>query len=164
MSLKKLKIIGLIITIGLSFFLHDLYSNFPSLLTRIIAPINESIWEHMKIIFTSFVISSIIQKIIVKTKKLEFNNICFSNIISGLLTIIIFLVIFLPIYLIFGENIIVTITIMILTESLGQFISYKIIRKKDLKLENISILITFITYLIFLYLSYYPPVNFLFSY
>ena len=164
MSLKKLKVIGLIITIGLSFLLHDLYSNFPCILTRIIAPINKSIWEHMKIIFTSFVISSIIQKIIVKIKKLDYNNICFSNIISGLLTIIIFLSIFLPIYLIFGDNLIVTIIIMILTEILGHFISYKIIQMKDLKLENIAIIITLVTYLIFLYLSYYPPVNFLFSY
>ena len=164
MSLKKLKVIGLLITIGLSFLLHDLYSNFPSFLTRIFAPVNESIWEHMKIIFTSFVISSITQKIIVKVKKLDYNNICFSNIISGLLTIIIFLSIFLPIYLIFGDNLIVTIIIMILTEILGHFISYKIIQMKDLKLENIAIIITLVTYLIFLYLSYYPPVNFLFSY
>ena len=65
MSLKKLKIIGLLITIGLSFLLHDLYYNYPSFLTRLFAPVNESIWEHMKIFFTCIMISSVIQKIII---------------------------------------------------------------------------------------------------
>lgn len=164
MSIRKLKIIGVVVAFFLCFPFHFIYDRFPTFVTSIFAPVNESIWEHMKIIFTSFVISSIIQKIIVKVKKLDYNNICFSNIISGLLTIIIFLSIFLPIYLIFGDNLIVTIIIMILTEILGHFISYKIIQMKDLKLENIAIIITLVTYLIFLYLSYYPPVNFLFSY
>ena len=57
MSLKKLKIIGIVLAFLLAFPLHFLYDTFPSFITSIITPVNESIWEHMKIIFGSILFS-----------------------------------------------------------------------------------------------------------
>ena len=163
MSLKKLKILGVIIAFLIAFPLHFLYDKFPSLLTSIIAPVNESIFEHMKIIFGSILFSGIIQKIIVIKKDLKYNNICISNVISGLLSIFIFLAIFLPVYTIIGENFVVTIIIMFITFIISQLITIYIINKKNMKLENVAIILTILVYIIFGVLTYFPINNFLFT-
>ena len=163
MSLKKLKILGVIIAFLIAFPLHFLYDKFPSFLTSIIAPVNESIFEHMKIIFGSILFSGIIQKIIVIKKDLKYNNICISNVISGLLSIFIFLAIFLPVYTIIGENFVVTIIIMFITFIISQLITIYIINKKNMKLENVAIILTILVYIIFGVLTYFPINNFLFT-
>ena len=104
MNIKKLKIIGIIIAFLLTFPLHFLYDKLPCFLTSIIAPVNESIWEHMKILFGAILISGIIEKIIVKTKKLNINNVFISNFLSALISIPIFLIMFMPVYNIIISN------------------------------------------------------------
>ncbi len=162
MNLKILKILGAIIAFLVAFPLHFLYDKFPSLLTSIIAPVNESIFEHMKIIFGSILFSGVIQKIIVIKKDLKYNNICISNVISGFLSIFIFLAIFLPIYNIIGENFIVTIIIMFITFIISQIITIYIINKKDMKLEKTAIILTILVYVIFGILTHFPINNTLF--
>jgi len=162
MNKKKLKIIGIIIAFLLCFPLHFLYDKFPNFFTSIFAPVNESIWEHMKILFGSIILSGIIQKIIVKINKIEINNFCFSNFVGAILSIPIFLIIFLPIYNTIGKNFIITIIIMLITIIISEIIAYKITEKKDLKLENKTILFIIIVYIIFTILTYFPPKNNLF--
>ena len=156
MTRKKLKILGFVLAFLLCFPLHFVYDKFPSFITSIFAPINESIWEHMKILFGSIIISGVIQKIIVLKKKLDFNNICFSNFIGAISSIPIFLIVFLPIYIIIGENFPVTIFIMFITIVLAEIIAYKIMNKDNLGFENITIILVIIVYVIFTILSYYP--------
>ena len=162
MNKTKLKILGTIIAFILTFILHNLYKNIPNILTSIIAPVNESIWEHMKLLFTSILIAGIIQKLIVKYNKLNINNVCISNYVAAITSIPIFLILFLPIYIIIGENFIITIIIMLLSIIISEYISYKIMNKEDLKLENYAIVFTIITYVIFLILTIHPPNNNLF--
>ena len=158
MNLKKLKIIGVIIAFALCFPLHFLYDIFPSFITSIIAPVNESIWEHMKILFTSILFSGVIQKIIVKVKHLQYKNVCISNIIAAASSIPIFLIIYLPIYYLIGEVLPVTIFIMFIVIVISQIITLFIIKiKKDLKMENLSILFAIIIYILFGLLTYFPP-------
>lgn len=158
MNLKKLKIIGIIIAFLIAFPLHFLYDKFPCFITSIIAPVNESIWEHMKIIFTSILFSGVIQKIIVKVKHLPYKNICISNIIAAASSIPIFLIIYLPIYYLIGEVLPVTIFIMFIVIVISQIITLFIIKiKKDLKMENLSILFVIIIYILFGLLTYFPP-------
>ena len=162
MSLKKLKILGVIIAFLVAFPLHFLYDKFPNFLTSIIAPVNESIFEHMKIIFGSILFSGVIQKIIVIKKDLKYNNICISNVISGFLSIFVFLAIFLPVYLVIGENFAVTIIIMLITFIISQIITIYIVNKKNMKLENTAIILAILVYIIFGLLTYFPPNNTLF--
>ena len=157
MNKIKLKIFGTIIAFILTFIIHNLYLYYPNIITSIISPVNESIWEHMKVLFTSILISGIIQKIIVKTKKLKIENICISNFIGALLSIPIFLIVFIPIYNIIGKNFIITIILMLITIIISEYISYIFINKKNLNLENYTILLAIITYIIFLILTLYPP-------
>lgn len=158
----NLKILGTVIAFLLCFPLHFIYEKVPFFITSIIAPVNESIFEHMKMLFTSIIFAGVIQKIIVKVKKLDINNICFSNFVAATLSIPIFLSMFIPIYLYLGENLPITIFIMLLAIIVAEYISYLIMNMKDLKMENITIIFTIIVYLIFGVLTYNPPINELF--
>lgn len=162
MNKKKLKILGVVIAFILCFPLHFLYDLMPSFITSIFLPVNESVAEHMKILFGSIMISSVIQKIIVIKKELNIKNICISNFTGAVLSIPIFLLIFVPIYKAIGENMPITIFIMFITILISQIISYIIINYKNLGLENVTIFLVIIVYIIFGLLTYFPPENDLF--
>lgn len=164
MSLIKLKIIGVVISFLLCFPLHFLYDKFPSFFTSIVVPVNESIWEHMKLLFSSILISGIIQKVIIRGKKINVNNVCFASFVGAIISIPIFLIIFLPIYFIIGENFVVTIIIMFITILISEIISCMVMKKADLKLEGKTIFFVIIVYVIFGILTYFPLDNFLFEY
>ncbi|MBE6158172.1 MAG: hypothetical protein E7160_05230 [Firmicutes bacterium] len=153
----KLKLIGTTIAFLLTFPIHFLYSKFPNIITSIISPVNESIAEHMKILFTSILIAGVIQKLIVIKKNLKINNVCISNFIAALLSIPIFLIMFLPLYKLIGENLPITIIIMFIAIIISELISLYIMTKNDLKLENKAIIFTIIIYMIFYTLTIYPP-------
>lgn len=162
MNKKNLKIIGTLLAFLFCFPLHFLYDKFPSFITSIFAPVNESIWEHMKLLFGSILFSGIIQKIIMLIKKEKLTNICFSNFVGALASIPIFLIIYLPFYYTIGHNFILTLFLMFITISLSEIISYLIMNKNDFKLENAAIFFVIITYAIFTILTYHPLRNNLF--
>lgn len=157
MKLKIIKLVSIVIAFLLAFPLHFLYDKFPNFITSIIAPVNESIAEHMKLLFTSIIITGVIQKIYIKIKKLDYNNVCISNFIAALSSIPIFLIMFLPIYSAIGENFIVTIIIMFIAIAIAQIISYLIMKKDDLKLENTTIFFVLVVYIVFGILTYFTP-------
>lgn len=160
--MKKIKIFGTILAIALTFPIHFIYNKFPNFFTSIFFPVNESIMEHMKILFGSIIISGIIQKLICIKKEIKANNVCFSNFVAAISSIIIFLIIFLPVYNIMGENLFVTIIIMIISIIISEVISYFITKIKNLKLENLTIILVILCYITFGLLTYYPPQNSLF--
>ena len=125
MNTKKLKIIMTIIIFLLAFPFHFLYDKFSNFIFFIFFPVNESIWEHMKLLFTSIIFSGVIEYIIIKKKDIKVNNYLLSLFIPAILSIPIYLIIFLPIYYKIGENFIITITIMFITILLVEKISYK---------------------------------------
>ena len=158
MKLKYLKLLGVIMAFLLCFLIHFLYDLAPSFITSVIAPVNESIAEHMKILFGSILFSGVIQKIIVKVKHLPYKNVCISNVVASLLSIPIFLIIYMPIYNAIGENFLLTIFLMLLVIIISQIITIFIINiKKDLHMENASILFVIIIYMVFAVLTYDPP-------
>ena len=96
------------------------------------------------------------------TLSLQIKNICFSNFVGAILSIPIYLIIFLPLYSIIGESMVLAISVMLISIILAEYISYKLTFIKDLNLEKITILFVIITYVIFTLLSYYPIKNDLF--
>ena len=157
MKLKNLKLLGVILAFLFCFPLHFLYDKMPCFITSIISPVNESIWEHMKILFGSIILSGVIQKVIVKVSKLPYKNICISNFICAVLSIIIFLILYIPIYITLGEILPLTIFIMLIAIIIVQIISIYIVKYvKDLKMENLAIIFVIITYILFGILTYNP--------
>lgn len=158
MTLKKLKIIDTFIVFALCFLFHFLYSWFPNKLFSIFFPVNESIWEHMKLIYTSFLMCSLTDFIFSKIFNLKINNLIFSNFYSSIICIMVYLIIYIPINHFLGHNTLVAITLLFLIIILGQIISYNLmIKENNIKLNYISVALIIIGYIIFGLLTYYPP-------
>ena len=156
MNKKKLKIIGVIVAFAICFPLHFGYDKFPNFITSIFFPVNESIWEHMKILFGSIIIAGVVQKIMILFRKEKVNNICFSNFVGALLSIPIYLMLYLPLYNIIGESMILAISVMFITIVIAEIISYIIMNRRDYGMENKTIFLVALVYIIFTFLTYYP--------
>lgn len=163
MTLKRTRIISTIIIFGLCFLFHFIYDWLPCTLTAIFFPVNESIWEHMKLLFSAVIFYGIIDYITLQKFKIKYNNFFTSLFITALTIIPIYLIMFLPIYYKIGENMIITIGIMLIAIIISQVISYKILKGKDFdKLNIISLILIIVSYIVFAYLSYNPIKNELF--
>lgn len=161
--LKKTRIYAIIGIFLLSFICHFVFDLFPNVLFSIFFPVNESIWEHMKILFTATLLYSFIDKIILKKLNVNYNNYCLQLFISAFISIPIYLIIYLPIYNFIGENMFVSIFLLLIVYIIMQYISYKIMQKKETKIPNyIFNILIILTYIIFTYLTYNPPQNYIF--
>lgn len=162
MSLKKIKIIGVFAVFLLSFPLHFLYDVFPNFLTSIFASVNESIWEHMKIIFTAYLLYGGVEYLIFR-EKTKWNNFLLQLFIVPFLGIMIYLSIYLPLFNIFGENMIISIVLLFVVVAIEEVISYYILSMEEVKNQRIIGIVGIIAmYVIFTYLTYNPPKNYLF--
>lgn len=154
MSIKKIKIISVIVIFLLSFLVHYGYEILPSFITSIFFPINESLFEHMKLITTCYFIWGFIEY------KLLNNKINFKSnlIISIFFNIAIFLIIFYPIYLNFEHNLFVTLSIYLITIIITQILSYFILKSnKEIKILNkYFYIIIGIIIMINILFTYYP--------
>lgn len=163
MKLKTIKIIAVIGIFAISFLSHFAYDLFPNVLFSIFFPVNESIWEHMKILFTSTLLYGFIDYILLKKNNIQFNNFKSQLFFTAFISIPIYLIIYLPIYNLIGENLFVSIFIMIIVYAITSYISYKMLRSENFKSFNsISIYLIIIMYFIFTYLTYFPIHNYIF--
>lgn len=153
---KKRIIIGTITILILSFLFHSVYDKYPSSITSLFFPVNESIWEHNKMILLSFFAWSIVEKIVFRTGKSTF----LMNLISTLICIIILDVTFTPVYLYLlntKENLLITLVFYAISIILGLILSEKFIIEYDRRIETYSLFGFIIISIIFMILTYYPP-------
>ena len=156
--LKKIKLIAVFGIFILSFASHFMVDLYPNILVSFFFPVNESIWEHMKIIYSSTLIYGIFDYLLLRYNKVSFNNFSWQLFITSFSEIIIFLLIYLPIYKLVGEALPVTLLLMILVYGIGQAISYYILKHKDIHYLNfISFFLIVFVYVIFIILTYNPP-------
>lgn len=151
MNFKK-TIINTIVVFLLCSILHFGYDFFPSFITSIFCPVNESIWEHLKMIFSASVIFSIMEKL--RNKKSPF---LIKGYLRGMFTIIILLTIYLPVYYTLGEILILTMILLLISIFTSEVIIQKLSLEKYQKTWNIigGILII-LNFIFFTYLSYHP--------
>ena len=160
MNKKIINIIGTIFIFLIGFILHNLYDWFPNFITIIFAPINESIFEHIKLMLTSYMLWIIIKSLILKKYDLSENNFLFKELLTVIFEIVLFLAIFVPIYNKFGENLMITLLIYFITISIGQILNYFITFKNDHKsIKILSFIAIIIIYLITTYLTYKPLIT-----
>ena len=161
--MKKIKFWMVFVTFILSFLIHFAHVLYPSILTSIFAPVNESVWEHMKIIYTCILISSLIEYFIYKKKSISFNNFLISIPITSILSIIIYLILYIPLELLFGHSLFLAAFLLFIIYIIAQIISYYILNFKKIKYGNIiGIILIIVSYIIFTYLTYNPIKNDLF--
>lgn len=151
MNLKKSIINTTIIFLLCSLF-HFGYDIFPNFITSIFCPVNESIWEHLKMIFTASIVFSILEKF--RNKKSPFLA---KGYLRGMFTIIILLIFYLPIYYSLGEVLIITMILLFLSIFISEIIVQKLPLEKHQKTWNIigGFLIV-LNFILFTYLSYHP--------
>ena len=160
MNKKTINIIGILVIFSLGFLIHAFYSWFPCFLSVIFFPINESIFEHIKMIFTSYIIWIIIKYFLLKKNSIVENNYLFKELITTFIEIIIFLIIYIPVHNNTVESLSITLLIYLITIAISQYINYFIEFKKDYKyLKILSTVVIVITYVISTYLAYKPPIN-----
>ena len=163
LNLKNTRTIAVLGIFIISFFSHFAYEIFPNTLFSFIFPVNESIWEHMKILVTSSLIYSTIDYIILKNNNIPYNNFPFSLCFTSIIIVPIYLIIYLPLYKFIGENLLISISLLLVTYIIKEIISYNILKAPHIKIVNILAIPTIIIiYIIFIYLTYYPPHNYIF--
>ena len=111
---KRFIIINIILTFLVSFLVHFIYQWLPSTLTTIF-PVNESLFEHMKLIYISPFISSLIIYLYFKRNGYLINNYLFGLIVSTIFNIIIFYLVYLPLYYSIGQSMFMTLSIYFVT-------------------------------------------------
>lgn len=157
LNLKKWKIISVFLIFALSGLAHFIYDWFPNIFTSIIFPVNESIWEHNKIIILSFFIITLLEKSYYKKEK----NVIFAGILSALLCCILVMLIFTPIYfyiLKYNDNIIVTFIIFFICICLSTYFNYKLLNQPyQKKKEKTAIFLWLFIFLFNGLLTFYPP-------
>lgn len=159
MKKKIIQIISILFIFLIGFIIHNLYEWCPNIVTLILSPVNESVFEHMKMIYTSYIIWIIIKYFILKKYNIKENNFLLKELLTFLFSITLFLTIYWPIYSKFGENMLVTLTIYLVTIIISQILNYFIEFKKDSNVLNIiSLLVIFLIYAFTTYLTYNPPI------
>lgn len=162
MDLKKVKIVSIFGMFILCFLTHFLYNFFPNTLFSIFFPVNESIWEHMKMMSSSILIWSILEYFLYKKFRVNPNNFILSLFLEVCLSIIIFLIIYLPIYHFTGSIFILNLIVLFISLYFVNIISYYILALRDLHKELLGIVGIILLYIIFGILTYNPPFNYIF--
>ena len=162
-KLIKLKILAIINITLLSFITHFIYSIIPSPLTAILFPVNESIFEHMKIIYTTTLIYGMIDYLLLNKFNIKYNNFLLQLFLTSTIGIILYLIIYIPIRILLGEKLIISILLLIIVYILMQLLSYYLLSIKEINIPNILIIILImIIYILFAYLTYNTPHNIFF--
>ena len=160
---KKIKLVGAIIWIILTFISHFIYEIFPNNLIASFFPINESIWEHMKLFVTPGIIVFILEYIYMKKKRICIQNNYLALLVELMSSIGIFLTIFLPYYFKFEHNLIITVLMMSFAILISKYLGYLIMNEKnDLILNIIAIPIITIILILNIIFTFSPPNNLLF--
>lgn len=151
MNIKKI-IMNTVILFLLCNLLHFGYDIFPNFITSIFCPVNESIWEHLKMIFSASVIFSMISRLFTK------DSVFFiKGYLRGMFTIIILLILYLPLYYKFGEILIATMILLFICIFITEIIIEKLPLKKHQETLNIiGTILIILNFMIFSYLTYHP--------
>ena len=153
---KKFIVINIFLTFIIGFIVHGMYEWFPCVLTTVF-PVNESLYEHMKLIFLSPIISSIILYFYFKRKDFIIHNFLFGLMVSTIFNIILFYLIYLPFYYEYGAIMWITLLIYFITIIMSQYLYYLIISMdNNKKLNLISGISLLIIMIILTYFTYHP--------
>lgn len=161
--MKKTKIIIIILAFILAFGSHFAYDVFPNKIFSILFPVNESIWEHMKLIATPILLMAIIEYVVYKRKNIDTNNFLLAYGISIPLGIIIYLILYLPLEIVLSHSLWMAILILLIIYGLIGFSSFYIMNYKEIRYGKlIGLGLILLLYGLLGLWTYNPPINKLF--
>ncbi len=164
MNKKNLKFIILnsLVIFILASASHFIYGIFNNSITAIFFLVNESIFEHMKLLYTPYLIDTILLYILFQKTHIVYHNLLFSSLFSSIFSIFLFLSIYLPIYTNFKVNLVFDISLLFIVILISQFVQLYILKKETSNKTNLSLISIILIYVIFGYLTYYPFKNYIF--
>ena len=131
-------------------------------LVGVFSSVNESVWEHLKLVVVPTVNWLLVER---KALKTETHNFFFAKGVGLFVMPILIVALFYSYIAIWGNNLLVLdIAIFILAVIVGQFLSYKIMKAPEFsqKYNKASIISLVILMAIFIIFTYFPPKFFLF--
>jgi len=156
---KKYFLISSIIIFGLGFLLHNVYNIMPNFLTSIFFQTNESIWQHNKLIITSYLVFTLITKIYLKRDK---RNIFFASSIAVLICMVLETSLFGLIYFYIletKESMIAALTTYAISIIVAQYIWTILLNKDYNKTYEIIGIILFTFFYVLLTVTTYNPIH-----
>lgn len=161
-NLKNFEIISAIGTIVFGSLLHFVFAWsaqwYPMAL---IAAVNESTWEHLKLAFWPALIFTVIFYFAFKP---EIKNFCFAQMVKLISMPLMIVGLFYGWLLFFQDNFIYDILIFVVAVILGHIFSFYIEKsEKEFNLNATSAVVITLLILAFSLLTYFPPRNFLFQ-
>jgi hypothetical protein len=131
-KLRNWSIVGAFVVFFIAGGWHFIYGLLPNALVALIAPVNESPWEHLKLVFVPAIIWYVILYFIVGRK---FPNFIFSHAVALLVMPVYMLLSYYTYHSFLEETLVVDIINTFVTAALGQFVAYKLTVSK-LKLSG----------------------------
>lgn len=162
--MKRIKFIGVIVIFLLTILYHFLYDWLPNPVFSVFFPVNESIWEHMKLLYSGIFTWGVIEYFILRKKGISYRNFFSTLFLEMVTSIMIYLIMYLPLYNVFGENMVISIGLLIVVIILEEIFSYYLFSysKENRILNRISILFIVLGFVVFLCFTYDPPRNYIF--
>ena len=160
--MKKVKIFYVVFLFLLSSIWHFGYQLFPNFLTSLFFPVNESIWEHMKIIYGVFIFGSFMEKYLLKKFDIVYHNFNIEIFVKSFLGVVLYLIIYIPLYSLLGDNLFISIILLLLVYIIMEYIGSKILKQDELYINILPIILIILGYILFFILTYYPPHSFIF--
>jgi hypothetical protein len=158
----KIKILGTVLAIIFGSALHFVYEwSGYSRIVGLIAAVNESTWEHLKLGFWPLLFWAVFEYFVFGKKK---ENFIFGKVATLLVFCFSVPLIFYSYKAVLGRNYLVfDILTFIFSIIMAQGFGYKLIGLEDnLRLKNLGIVLIIVLLLAFLSFSFLPPKNFLF--
>ena len=159
MNIKKIRsyqVFSIIFTFMLGSLLHFTYKlSGGNPIVAIFSSINESVWEHLKLLFFPMVLTMIIGYFYIGKNVPNF--LCSKTI--GIIISMIFMVVFFYTYTgILGKNIpIIDIASFFIATIVGEFLSYVLIVNNFKSSDLISIITLIIIFICFIFFTYFTP-------
>ena len=158
-KLKNTQLIVILFSLILGTLLHFTYEwSGNNLFVGSFSAVNESIWEHLKLVFYPMLIAMIIEYFFIKK---DVNNYIEAKTI-GIFTAIFFIIVSFYTYsgIIGTSIIIIDILIFIISIILGEYVAYRLMKRDDestVLTTSLSIIILLFLLLCFIIFTYIPP-------
>lgn len=155
-KLKYVEIIGVVFTIILGTLLHFMYNwSGGNRVAALFSPVNESIWEHLKMLFFPYMLYAILEYVFIGKNYPNFITAKCIGVICGLILIPIVSTMYTSIL---GTNyLVLDILLFILSIIVSYAVSYHILMDQTINANYIcSIILILITVVFFLF-TIYPP-------
>ena len=154
-KIRNYQIFSAIFAFILGTLLHFTYElSGENLFVGLFSAVNESVWEHLKLLFFPMLITTIIGYFYIEKEKTNF--VCSKTI--GIIVAMLFIIIFFYTYTgVLGKNIdIINIISFFIAVTLGEYVSY-VLLKNNYKCNNIKSIITLlILFFCFIVFTFYP--------